>query len=48
MTRDAERTRRLTLAGWTVAYVTWSQLKEPAAQLQDDLRRLLRSAQRRC
>lgn len=40
MTRDAARLRRLTLAGWTVIYVTWAQLHDAreAAALARDLR----------
>ena len=43
MTADAERVRRLTLAGWTVIPVTWAQLKSRSRSqaLARDLRRLL-------
>lgn len=45
---DAERTRRLTRAGFRVVYVTWTQLAKPAAEaaLADDLRGLIGSASR--
>lgn len=33
MSADAERTRRLTLAGYRVVYVTWAQLAKPASEL---------------
>ena len=29
MSADADRTRRLTLAGFRVIYVTWAQLADP-------------------
>jgi very-short-patch-repair endonuclease len=43
MTSDAERTRRLTLAGWRVIPVTWAQLnsRAKARALAHDLRHLL-------
>jgi hypothetical protein len=49
MAHDAERTRRLTLAGWTVVYVTWAQLgdRAGAGELAGDLCRLLRRPARR-
>ncbi len=48
MTRDAERTRHLTLAGFMVVYVTWAQLhdRSAAATLATDLNRLLRPGRR--
>jgi hypothetical protein len=43
MSADADRTRRLTLAGFRVVYVTWAQLADrtAAATLAGDLLRLL-------
>lgn len=43
MARDAERSRRLLLAGWRVIYVTWAQLHRrfEADALAADLRRVL-------
>jgi hypothetical protein len=43
MSADAERTRRLTLAGYRVVYVTWAQLAKPASEaaLAADLRTLI-------
>ncbi|KAA0273329.1 MAG: DUF559 domain-containing protein [Acidobacteria bacterium] len=49
MSADADRTRRLTLAGYRVVYVTWAQLGAPAeaAALAGDITRLLTAAGRR-
>ncbi len=43
ISRDAERDRRLLLAGFAVVHVTWAQLHDPAERqaLAADLRRLL-------
>lgn len=43
ISRDAERDRRLLLAGYAVVHVTWAQLHDPAERrlLAGDLRRLL-------
>ncbi len=41
---DRERDRRLQAAGWSVIRVTWRQLDEPAAVLED-LRHLLEGAE---
>jgi hypothetical protein len=46
MSADADRTRRLTLAGYRVVYVTWAQLARRAAReaLAHDLRAMLGAA----
>ena len=43
MSADAERSRRLTLAGYRVVYVTWAHLAKPTSEmaLARDLRGLL-------
>jgi hypothetical protein len=43
ISRDADRDRRLLLAGWDVVHVTWAQLHDPLGreELERDLRRLL-------